>query len=153
MDRTINFDMDGTIANLYGVEDWLPKLRAHDPSPYIDATPLVRLAQLAYYINRLQAIGYTVNILSWLSKDPDPDYGAAVTAAKLEWLKAHMPSVTFNNIFIIPYGTPKHEISGGILSDDEERNRTTWNGAADENWAFSENMIFDTLRTLLAAGR
>ena len=26
------FDMDGTIADLYGVEDWLPKLRAYDPS-------------------------------------------------------------------------------------------------------------------------
>ena len=35
--RTIWFDMDGTIANLYGVENWLPKLRAHDASPYADA--------------------------------------------------------------------------------------------------------------------
>ena len=27
------FDMDGTIANLYGVENWLPMLRAYDPTP------------------------------------------------------------------------------------------------------------------------
>ena len=26
-------DMDGTIANLYAVENWLPKLRAFDPDP------------------------------------------------------------------------------------------------------------------------
>ena len=32
--RTIWFDMDGTIANLYGVDNWLDKLHASDASPY-----------------------------------------------------------------------------------------------------------------------
>ena len=35
--RTIWWDMDGTIANLYAVNDWLPKLRSEDPSPYAEA--------------------------------------------------------------------------------------------------------------------
>ena len=34
MIKEIVFDMDGTIADLYGVENWLPKLRAYDPTPY-----------------------------------------------------------------------------------------------------------------------
>ena len=35
--RMIWWDMDGTIANLYGVEGWLPMLRAEDPTPYAEA--------------------------------------------------------------------------------------------------------------------
>ena len=37
MKRTIFFDMDNTIAALYDVPNWLPKLRAYDPSPYAEA--------------------------------------------------------------------------------------------------------------------
>ena len=54
MTKAIYFDMDGTIANLYAVDNWLPKLRAYDPSPYMDATPMLRLCSLAKRLNRLQ---------------------------------------------------------------------------------------------------
>ena len=43
---TINFDMDGTIADLYANPNWLPLLRACDPTPYATAKPLLRLATL-----------------------------------------------------------------------------------------------------------
>ena len=33
MNITINFDMDGTLANLYGVENWLEMLEAEDTTP------------------------------------------------------------------------------------------------------------------------
>ena len=145
----INFDMDGTIADLYGVRDWLPKLRAYDPSPYAEAVPLVRLAQLAYYINRAQELGHEVNILSWLSKDPDPAYQRAVTATKLSWLKAHLPSVTFNNIYIIPYGVPKTKYASGILFDDELPNRVAWNAASALNHAYDETVIFEVLHAVI----
>ena len=42
---TIYFDMDGTIANLYGVIDWLPKLHNSDASPYMEAKPLVEVGE------------------------------------------------------------------------------------------------------------
>ena len=38
---TINFDMDGTIADLYGVKNWLPYLEAEDTTPYAIAKPPV----------------------------------------------------------------------------------------------------------------
>ena len=41
------FDMDGTIADLYADPNWLPKLRAYDPTPYINAKPLVNMSRLA----------------------------------------------------------------------------------------------------------
>ena len=140
----IFFDMDGTIADLYGVEDWLPKLRASDPSPYAEARPLVNLSRLARLLNRLTADGYTVNVISWLSKSGTPEYNEAVTTAKLGWLAKHLPSVQFTKIEIVPYGTPKQTLGSGILFDDEEPNRTAWGDGAH-----SETEIFDILKSLL----
>ena len=148
--KTINLDMDGTIANLYAVENWLPKLRAYDASPYEEAAPLVHLSTLARYIHKAQANGWQVNIVSWLSKEPNPAYDAAVTRAKEKWLKAHLPSVTFDNIVIVAYGVPKHTLASGILFDDEQKNREDWETKAG-NRAFDESKIFEVLK-LIAAG-
>lgn len=68
MIKEINFDMDGTIANLYGVENWLDYLMAKDTTPYEVAKPLVNLSSLARILNRLQRNGYTIGIISWLAK-------------------------------------------------------------------------------------
>ena len=143
---TIWFDMDGTIANLYGVENWLPMLRASDPTPYAIAKPLLRLSALAYMLNKLRAKGYEVGVLSWLSKTGTPEYNAEVTAAKYAWLREHLPSVDFDEIVIIPYGTPKENYKrtdADILFDDEERNRTNWNGNA-----YTEKEIMEVLKAL-----
>ena len=61
---TIWFDMDGTIADLYGVENWLPMLRASDPTPYLTAKPLPHMATLARVLNRLQRKGYEIGVIS-----------------------------------------------------------------------------------------
>ena len=50
---TINFDMDGTIADLYGVENWLDYLIAEDAFPYETAEPLLRLSALARRLHNL----------------------------------------------------------------------------------------------------
>lgn len=142
---TIWFDMDGTIADLYGVENWLPMLRASDPAPYMLAKPLLRLSLLARILNRLQANGYRIGIISWLSKTGTPAYDAQVMATKLAWLAKHMPSVKWDEIHIVPYGTPKHAFAGidDILFDDEERNRNSWRGQA-----YDVDNIIDVLRSL-----
>ena len=49
----INFDMDGTIADLYGVSNWLEDLLHEDVRPYVEARPLVNLQALARVLNRL----------------------------------------------------------------------------------------------------
>ena len=143
MTKAIYFDMDGTIANLYAVDNWLPKLRAYDPSPYMDATPMLRLCSLAKRLNRLQKNGYTIGIVSWLSKDPNPNYGELVAEAKRAWLKKHLPSVSWDEIVIVPYGTPKAsvvEFPQGILFDDEEPNRNNWMGTAYDVDAILANL-------------
>ena len=132
MKKAIWFDMDGTIANLYGVENWLDKLIAKDASPYKAANPLVNMNSLAKALHKAQAKGYTIGIISWLSKNSTPDYDKKVTAAKLAWLKKHLASVKWNTIHIVAYGTNKANIcGGGILFDDEAENRNNWtNGKA-----------------------
>jgi phosphoglycolate phosphatase-like HAD superfamily hydrolase len=133
MARTIFFDMDGTIADLYGVENWLDFLIASDSLPYEIAKPLIRLSTLARILHRLQDEGYRVGIISWLSKNSTPDYDAKVTEAKKNWLKTHLPSVEFDEINIVPYGTAKEKFAKtekDILFDDEEKNRQNWTGEA-----------------------
>jgi hypothetical protein len=133
MNITINFDMDGTIADLYGVENWLPMLLAHDETPYVVAPPLIRLCTLARMLNRLQEEGYRLAVVSWLAKNSNEDYDLRVKNAKLEWLAKHLPSVEWNEIHIVEYGTPKEnfcETPFDILFDDEEQNRENWNGIA-----------------------
>jgi histidinol phosphatase-like enzyme len=135
MTKAIYFDMDGTIADLYGVDGWLPMLRASDPSPYKMAKPLVNLSILARYLNKLQRNGYKIGIVSWLSKCSDNAYDKAVTLAKTEWLAHHLASVNFDEIVIVPYGTQKSSVVDfpkGILFDDEKSNRTEWNGTAHD---------------------
>lgn len=148
MNKAIYFDMDGTIANLYAVDDWLPKLRSYDPSPYMEAVPMLRLCSLARMLNRLQRMGYIIGIVSWLSKDPDPNYGEAVDEAKRKWLEKHLPSVLWNEIHIVPYGTPKSQVVSeiGILFDDEENNISEWESCG--GMAYFPNEIFSILKAL-----
>lgn len=132
--KIFNFDMDGTIADLYGVDGWLDDLTNSNVRPYAIAKPLLNLSALARQINKMQKMGYIFNIISWTSKTGSAEYNKAVTETKLKWLAKHLPSVKWDNIFIVPYGTPKHEISRGILFDDEIGNRTAWgDGAYDVN--------------------
>jgi len=141
--RQINFDMDGTIANLYGVEGWLEYLIDKDETPYVEAKPLVNLSALARVLNRLQRNGYELNIISWLAKNSDDVYDEKVILAKKNWLKKHMPSVKWNNVNIVSYGTPKQNLGQGILFDDEKLNRDNWNGTA-----YDVDNIVGTLKKL-----
>ena len=146
MARTIFFDMDGTIADLYGVENWLDFLIASDSLPYEIAKPLIRLSALARILHRLQDEGYRVGIISWLSKNSTPEYDEKVTEAKKNWLKTHLPSVKFDEINIVPYGTAKEKFAKtekDILFDDEEKNRQNWTGEA-----FGVENILEILRGL-----
>lgn len=127
------FDMDGTIADLYGVNGWLDYLINSDVYPYANARPLLHLSTLARMLNQLQRKGYEIGIISWLSKSGTDEYNQAVTDAKMKWLKKHLASVQFNAIHIVKYGTPKEIFSSSendILFDDEEKNRKNWTGKA-----------------------
>lgn len=143
---TLNFDMDGTIADLYDFPDWLLLLRQHSTLPYEGAKPLVPMAMLARHLLRVQAKGYRLRIISWSSKDSTPEYDMAVQQAKMNWLHRYLPEIEWDEICIVPYGTPKHEVGivpGGILFDDSVPVRRAWGEGA-----YDETQIFSILREL-----
>ena len=128
--RQINFDMDGTIADLYGVEGWLADLINKSVRPYAEAKALLRLNTLARLLNKLQKKGYKLCIITWLAKNSDEEYDARVAETKRKWLAKKIPSVKWDEIIIVKYGTPKQTLGKGILFDDEEQNRKAWEGQA-----------------------
>lgn len=141
--REINFDMDGTIADLYGVDGWLDDLLNENIRPYEIAKPLLNLQALARVLNNKKKQGYTIKVISWLSKKGSKEYNEMVTKAKMEWLKKHLTSVEWDEIIIVPYGTPKQLLGKGILFDDEENNRKNWNGQA-----YDVQNIIETIKGL-----
>lgn len=144
------FDMDGTIADLYAVEGWLEMLRAFDEKPYEMARPLVRMNQLARQLNTARRNGHQIGVISWTSKVSNEDYDARIENAKRTWLAKHLPSVEWDEILVVPYGTDKYMTCGecGLLFDDEIRNRENWKNGA----AYTPNEIFEILETLNRCG-
>ena len=147
MNKAIYFDMDGTIAGLYQVEGWLNNLINEQTRPYREAKSLVDMRKLGKVLNTLQAEGYHIGIISWLSKNGSEEYNERVTTTKINWLKTHLGAVEFDEIKIVKYGTPKQEVVNfpeGILFDDEEPNRNNWKGTA-----FDVDNILEILANLI----
>lgn len=144
--KRIAFDCDGTFVDLYGVDNWLEDLINHNERPYREAKPLLRMSDFARAIHKCQANGYEVGIISWLAKNSNAEYDEKVKNAKLEWLNVHLPSVKFDFIEIVEYGTPK-QMFGTIedyLFDDEKQNRDNWFGEA-----FDVQNILEVMKELV----
>ena len=128
----ICFDMDGTIADLYAVEDWLPKLRAYDPSPYADASPMWDMDELAEVLNALRANGVVITVITWLSKESTSEYDAMVREAKREWLDRY--NFPYDHFHGVKYGATKAnsirrylgEDASAMLIDDNAKVRKGW---------------------------
>lgn len=129
MNKTLVFDMDGTIADLYGVEGWLEMLRAEDETPYKVAKPMYNMEVLNSLLNILKIEGWKIVVTTWLSKGSTKEYDKKVRTAKLEWLeKVNFP---YDEIHLVKYGTTKANCTrnlGGfqILIDDNKNVRKGW---------------------------
>lgn len=145
--KTINFDMDGTLADLYKVNNWLTLLRAENTEPYIKAKPLHNTAQMSKILNKLQHKDFELNIISWTAKESSEYYSKMVMLAKYHWLKANYPKVKWDNIYIIPYNTDKSRYAKGILFDDSETVRADWIRAGGT--AYNEKNIIKELKRIL----
>ena len=129
MNKTLVFDMDGTIADLYGVENWLESLRSYDPSPYINASPLYNMDTLNEILKLLKNFGWRIVVTTWLSKESNKEYDNLVRQAKIAWLEKY--NFPYDEIHLVKYGTTKANCTrklGGfqILIDDNEKVRWGW---------------------------
>lgn len=130
MNEWIWLDMDGTIADLYGVEGWLDDLTAFRTRPYELAKDLYNTLDLLEVLLELKAKGYKIGIISWGSKANNLDYDKEVKKVKVQWLKDRVLDMVLDEIIITPYGICKADTCSkygkGILVDDEEQNRNAW---------------------------
>lgn len=123
-------DMDGTIANLYSVDNWLADLRAHMVRPYAEATPIYNVYELLTVLAELKTKGYNIGVISWSSKENNPAFDREVEKAKREWLMKYDLDLILDKIIVTAYGIKKantcRKYGAGILVDDEKQNRDTW---------------------------
>lgn len=127
--RMIVFDMDGTIADLYGVDGWLESLREFDESPYINAKPMYNMEELNSCLQELKNLGWAIVVTTWLSKESNKDYDTRVRKAKREWLDRH--EFPYDELHMVKYGTTKANVGYrykcfSILVDDNEKVRRGW---------------------------
>ena len=150
-EKILVIDMDGTIADFYGVNGWLEYLNESNPTPYIIAEPLYDMVVLTSVLNILKTKGWKIVVTSWLAKDSTKDFDKEVRQAKREWLEEY--NFPFDEIHLVKYGTTQANCTrklGGyqILVDDNEQVRKGWNLGATIN--ANEN-ILDKLIDLLVA--
>lgn len=138
MNKTLVFDMDGTIADFYGVENWLDALKAEDPRPYMVANPIYETDLLNTVLRALKKQGWRIVVTTWLAKGSSRTYDTIVREAKLAWLEKY--EFPYDEIHMVKYGTTKANCTrhhGGfqILVDDNEKVRNGWNlgGTIDAN--------------------
>lgn len=168
--KIIVIDMDGTVAGLYDVPDWLDKLLAEDTSPYEEAKPLVDMEKLNKTLMLLQKAGWEIQIISAMCKNATPEYKKAIREAKKAWLKKW--SFVYDRFHGVDYKTPKCEVvrpympygmslakelqnpaagmpnpAEAILVDDESRHLDRWHWGRTIN-PTNEDLI-EELRRLL----
>lgn len=129
MNKTLVFDMDGTIADFYGVDNWLENIRNENTRPYEIAKPLYDMVVLNALLNILRSMGWRIAVTTWLAKDSSVEYKNATRKAKIDWLKKY--NFEYDEIHLVEYGTTKANCTrrlGGyqILVDDNAKIRQGW---------------------------
>jgi hypothetical protein len=144
--KVLVFDMDGTIADLYGVQGWLEDLRMENPRPYKIAKPMYDMDILNTILKMLKARGWKIAVTTWLAKESTEYYKALVRQAKIEWLDIR--EFPYDEIHLVAYGTTKANCTrklGGyqVLVDDNEKVRNGWTLGAtiDANENIIEKLV------------
>lgn len=152
--KLLVFDMDGTIADLYGVDNWLDYLIKEDTFPYEKAYPLYNMEEMREVLCALKKQGYLIAVTTWLSKDSSDSFKKAVTKVKRAWLDSF--SFPYDFFHAVQYGTckrystsPRKQYRKGhfypieqILFDDStevQNDWQKWHGTAVD--ASKENIL------------
>lgn len=145
------FDMDGTIADLYSVEDWEEKLNASDPTPYIECKPLIDMQELRKTLIAFQALGGIVSIVSWSAMNGSKEYNKEVKKAKVQWCKKY--NMPVDNFHVVKYGTkkwyPLKDRKHCILFDDNADVRRAFQDEENDRQAFSEKEIIAQIQNFI----
>ena len=147
MKKKIYFDMDGTFYNLYGFNGWLECILKEETKCYTESDLLVDYDAFLAILRELKEKGYTIGIITWLSKNASCVYQNKVRKAKYRYLNKYFHGI-FEEVHILQYGKNKNRYAekGYILFDDEEHNRTEWE--KKEGISYNVQNIIDILTSL-----
>ena len=134
--KMICFDMDGTIADLYGVSGWLEMLDNQNPTPYIEAQPLWDMAELNATLMALQEVGIEIRVITWLAKHTTPAYSEEVRIAKREWLEEY--GFPYDNFHGVKFGSTKADSVRRYLAENENAILIDDNAKVREGWHLGE---------------
>ena len=148
MTKMLVFDMDGTIADLYGVEGWLEDLETYKTRPYEIAKPIYDMDELNETLRKLQKLGWQIVITTWLAMNATKEYNKAVAKAKKDWLAKY--NFPYDEIHCVKYGTTKADCTRKkadfqILIDDNKKVRDGWTLGTTVNAKYN---IMDFLKAL-----
>ena len=123
----VYLDMDGTIADLYGQENWLEMLLAEADGAFINCEPMTTEEEIFKHFPKTQ---YNVKVLSMTPKKATKAYCEKVIAEKNAWLDKFFPNITERHY--LPYGNNKNlkNSVNAILVDDNAEIRNNFRGLA-----------------------
>jgi 5'(3')-deoxyribonucleotidase len=151
MRKKIIFDMDGTIADLYGEEKWLCRLLNEEVGLFENLKPMHDKTKLTEILNKLSALGFELEIRTWTPKNVSPEYVKKVEQEKREWTRKNFPMI--ENIYCLPYGTPKQRLNLKkakleILVDDNEKILKMWETPKQRKTIKADSELIEKLQAL-----
>ena len=155
MSKTIYFDLDGTIYDLYNIENWLEKLNNENEEVFNEGRSIVDTydSRFTDVIFGLLNCGYTFGVISWLPMYSTPEFNEKVRQEKIKWCQKYLPFITLDNINIIPYGVPKQKAivkksKEMWLIDDNKEVCKVWETPKERKYK-NVNESFDVIDALI----
>lgn len=127
MKKIVYLDMDGTIADLYGIENWLYRLRHEDATIFLECKPMITENEL---LRRFPTEEYEIRIMSMTPKGASANYCLNVAKQKDAWLDKYFPSITKRIYRAYGHNKNLRNSINAILIDDSEPIRNSWRGTA-----------------------
>lgn len=123
--RKLYLDMDGTIADLYSINNWLDRLQSEDKTIFLECKPMITQEKLFQMFGEFEIV-----ILSMTPKDCSKEYHNQVIEQKNQWLDIYFPNI--QKRIYQKYGHNKNlkNCGNALLIDDNELIRKCYKGVA-----------------------
>lgn len=152
MAKTIYFDLDGTIFDLYNEENWLDRLLGETKGLFQNLKTMFPKDEIHHVLNLLKQNGYDLQVITWTPKNVSDDYIKQVEKEKLISLK-EFPQ--FTQIHCLAYGTPKQnakirKTKEMILVDDNLEVAEMWNSPIQRKSIIADENMLEKLLALVS---